>query len=452
MNYSKRTILRFAFGVISGIVSGNALASTRGNLDGKNIVVIGAGISGLVAANILQNWGAEVLVLEARSQPGGRTRTSMSLGAPFEIGAGWIHGLSPDNPIRQLADRAGSSFFTTNDDSIELYTTDGSEIDEDDWDKIEETWYEVLDALNAESAGSLLQNLIEHGDEVFDDPNIRWIFSAYAEFDYGASLKDISASLIHKMSGFSGDDVILTDGYQKIIKLLAKNLKIRKNTSVSSVIYGMNDKVKIETYNGIFSGDYAICSVPLGVLKNNSINFKPDLPSQLKSSIDRVGFGTVTKLAIKFTDQFWDSDVQYYGTVNEETGRWPLWLNYRTFSDENILLGFCFGDYALAADKMSDQNLLKDALEVLSNIWEDDVSGVAAIMRTKWLEDTFSFGAYSFPKPDNSEEDFEILSEPLNGRVFFCGEHTNLRFLATTHGALMSGMRVADQISKEINQ
>ena len=448
MRYSKRTILRFAVGVISGLISGNAFASQRENLQGKNIIVIGAGISGLIAANMLQNRGAEVLVLEARSQLGGRTRTSMLLGAPFEIGAGWIHGPSPDNPIRRLADKADSSFFITNDDSIELYTTDGSELEEDDWDTIEEIWYEVLEELDVESAGSLLQNVNEYDDEIWDDPNIRWIFSAYTEFEFGASLKDISASLIHKMIRFSGDDVILTDGYQKVIELLAKNIKIRKNTSVASIIYSNNDQVKIETNSGIFSGDYAICSVPLGVLKNNSIAFYPDLPSQLKSSIDRVGFGTVTKLAIKFTKQFWDSDVQYYGTVAEETGRWPLWLNYKTFSEENILLGFCFGDYALFADKMSDQNLLNDALKVLSNVWKDDVSDVAAIMRTNWLGDPLSFGAYSFPKPDNSEEDFEIFSEPLKGRVFFCGEHTNLRFLANTHGALMSGMRVANQISK----
>lgn len=111
MKYSKRTILQFAVGVISGLTSGNIFASKRDNLQGKNIIVIGAGISGLVAANILQNRGAEVLVLEARSQFGGRTRTNMHLGAPFEIGAGWIHGPSTDNPIRQLADSADSSFL-----------------------------------------------------------------------------------------------------------------------------------------------------------------------------------------------------------------------------------------------------------------------------------------------------------------------------------------------------
>ncbi|MAI59301.1 MAG: amine oxidase [Rhodobacteraceae bacterium] len=429
------------------LLPGNAIASTKKNLEGQKIIVIGAGISGLVAANMLQNWGAEVLVLEAKRHPGGRTRTSMRLGAPFEFGAGWIHGPSLDNPIRQLAGWAGSSFFITDDDSIELYTINGSEISEDDWDEIEEIWYEVLDELDVDSTGSILQNLNEYDDGIWEDPNIRWIFSAYTEFDYGASLKDISAGLINEESGYPGADVILTDGYQKIIDLLAQNVKIRKSTPVISIKYDFNDHVEIEVENETFSASYAICSVPLGVLKSGSIAFYPNLPSYIKTSISRVGFGTVTKLAIKFNNQFWDSNVQYYGTVTKKTGRWPLWMNYKTFSDEKILMGFCFGDYAATADKMSDQDLLKDALEVLSNVWGEAVANVVDLMRTSWSQDPFSFGAYSYKRVGNSREDFENLSKPLNSRLFFCGEHTNFDFSATTHGALMSGIRAADQIA-----
>lgn len=448
VKYTKRALLRLTFGIIGALISGNTFAKTNKNFRDQKVIVIGAGISGLVAANMLQNWGAEVLVLEARSHPGGRTRTSMRLGAPFEFGAGWIHGPSPDNPIRQLAAWAGSNFFITDDDSIELYTTDGSAIEADDWDEIEEIWYEVLDELDSDSTGSILQNLNEYDDEIWEDPNIRWIFSAYTEFDYGAPLKDISAGLINEANGFPGADVILTDGYQKIIDLLSQNVKIRKDTPVTLIKYDFIDHVEIEAANESFSANCAICSVPLGVLKSGSITFSPKLPSYINTSIERVGFGTVTRLAIKFTDQFWDSDVQYYGTVTEATGRWPLWMNYRTFSNEKILMGFCFGAYAIIADKMSDQDLLRDALEVLKNVWGEEVANVADLMRTSWSQDPFSFGAYSCPKADNSKEDFENLSKPLNSRLFFCGEHTNFYFSATTHGAVMSGIRAADQISK----
>ena len=446
VKYSKRSFGKIGLGLLSSIMAGNAFASLKQDLEGKKITVIGAGISGLTAANVLRNRGGEVTVLEAKNHVGGRIQTDWNLGAPFELGAGWIHGPSAENPVRSLADKVDSTFFITDDEAIEIYDVTGDEMDEDESDEIEEIWYEVLEEMDADSEGSILKILNEYDDEIWENPNVRWIFSAYTEFEYGGSINDISAGLIHEMSGYSGDDVIITSGYDKIIKILAQHLDIRINSPVRSVSYGYSDRVTVETKGETFTSDYVICSVPLGVLKNDSITFSPNLPPYMKTSINKVGFGTVTKLAIKFTSQFWDSDVQYYGTVNENTGRWPLWLNYKTFSDENILMGFCFGDYALTADRMSDQELLNDALEVINNIWEDDVTDVQAILRTSWLKDPFSLGAYSFPASQNTEEDFENLFEPQNERLFFCGEHTNLLYLATTHGALLSGIRAANQI------
>ena len=446
VKYSKRSFGKIGLGLLSSIMAGNAFASLKQDLEGKKITVIGAGISGLTAANVLRNRGGEVTVLEAKNHVGGRIQTDWNLGAPFELGAGWIHGPSAENPVRSLADKVDSTFFITDDEAIEIYDVTGDEMDEDESDEIEEIWYEVLEEMDADSEGSILKILNEYDDEIWENPNVRWIFSAYTEFEYGGSINDISAGLIHEMSGYSGDDVIITSGYDKIIKILAQHLDIRINSPVRSVSYGYSDHVTVETKGETFTSDYVICSVPLGVLKNDSITFSPNLPPYMKTSINKVGFGTVTKLAIKFTSQFWDSDVQYYGTVNENTGRWPLWLNYKTFSDENILMGFCFGDYALTADRMSDQELLNDALEVINNIWEDDVTDVQAILRTSWLKDPFSLGAYSFPASQNTEEDFENLFEPQNERLFFCGEHTNLLHLATTHGALLSGIRAANQI------
>ena len=446
VKYSKRSFGKIGLGLLSSIMAGNAFASLKQDLEGKKITVIGAGISGLTAANVLRNRGGEVTVLEAKNHVGGRIQTDWNLGAPFELGAGWIHGPSAENPVRSLADKVDSTFFITDDEAIEIYDVTGDEMDEDESDEIEEIWYEVLEEMDADSEGSILKILNEYDDEIWENPNVRWIFSAYTEFEYGGSINDISAGLIHEMSGYSGDDVIITSGYDKIIKILAQHLDIRINSPVRSVSYGYSDHVTVETKGETFTSDYVICSVPLGVLKNDSITFSPNLPPYMKTSINKVGFGTVTKLAIKFTSQFWDSDVQYYGTVNENTGRWPLWLNYKTFSDENILMGFCFGDYALTADRMADQELLNDALEVINNIWEDDVTDVQAILRTSWLKDPFSLGAYSFPASQNTEEDFENLFEPQNERLFFCGEHTNLLYLATTHGALLSGIRAANQI------
>ncbi len=71
------------------------------NPNGKTVVVIGGGISGLAAAKKMKEKGFSVIVLEAQEKIGGRMRTDRSLGVAFDEGASWIHGPS-GNPITSL--------------------------------------------------------------------------------------------------------------------------------------------------------------------------------------------------------------------------------------------------------------------------------------------------------------------------------------------------------------
>jgi len=64
----------------------------------SKIIVIGAGIAGLAAANLLQRQGVDVTVLEARERIGGRIHVDYSWGMPVAKGAAWIHG-GQNNPI-----------------------------------------------------------------------------------------------------------------------------------------------------------------------------------------------------------------------------------------------------------------------------------------------------------------------------------------------------------------
>ena len=449
MNISRRYALKSFLSLLSYISLSKVSLGNNQILAQKDVIVIGAGISGLVAASTLIQKGANVTILEAKDYVGGRIKTDRSLGAPFEFGAGWIHGPSKENPIRNLADRSNSSLFVTDDNSCELLNLSGNNIDEKVWDEIEEIWEEIVsDEIDSNTEGSILDAINEYDSNIWSNPNIRWIFSAYEEFDYGGPVQEISAGLINKMSGFPTVDVIFKDGYDEIINLLSKNLQIQTNSIVKSVNYSSSDNITVSTTSKNYECDFVICSVPLGVLKSNSIEFNPELPEYLQDSIENVGFGTVTKLALKFTDQFWDSDVQYYYTVAKETGRWPVWMNYRTFSKEKILMGLCMGDYAKKADLMSTEELTEDGLKVLKNVWEGTVGEVQNVLKTSWLNDPFTKGAYSFPRVDNSKEDFENLAEPIDNKLFFCGEHTDLEYLATTHGAFFTGIRAAKEVVK----
>lgn len=74
-----------------------------------DVIVIGAGVSGLTAAQELREHGYHVTVLERESYPGGRIYTDNIDGAPIDRGAYLLHGIS-DNPLVPLAEQVGAEY------------------------------------------------------------------------------------------------------------------------------------------------------------------------------------------------------------------------------------------------------------------------------------------------------------------------------------------------------
>ena len=92
----------------------------------KRILVIGAGLAGLIAAHKLQNQGYEVVVVEARDRIGGRIWTSSQWpDMPLDLGATWIHGVT-GNPLTKLAQRIKAKRLSTSYGSTLVYNTAGS--------------------------------------------------------------------------------------------------------------------------------------------------------------------------------------------------------------------------------------------------------------------------------------------------------------------------------------
>ncbi len=88
-----------------------------------DVVIIGAGISGLACAQALKNAGKNVVVLEAKERIGGRLHSINYEDETFDLGASWIHGID-NNPIWEIAQNneietaifnyIGSDFFHEN--------------------------------------------------------------------------------------------------------------------------------------------------------------------------------------------------------------------------------------------------------------------------------------------------------------------------------------------------
>ncbi len=248
---------------------------------GKNALVIGAGVAGLSVAQRLKEMGADVVLLESQDRLGGRLWTDRSLGSPFELGAGWIHG-PQGNPISELADSIAATTFVTNDDSLIVYDGQGNQITESLIDQLDadfENLLEQIDELVDAQADIPLQAAIESANaDALNDELLKWGLTAFAEFDTGGAIEDLSAFYFDEDESFGSADVILTEGYDAILDPLSEGLTTHLQNEVQRIEYG-DPGVTVTTNQGAFSGDFAVITLPLGVLKQGKVAFSPELPN-----------------------------------------------------------------------------------------------------------------------------------------------------------------------------
>jgi len=334
---------------------------------------------------------------------------------------------------------------------ISVFNQQGNELGNTELETVDGNWADLLEqiseALDDDDRRDLRQVISDLNPDMLNDPGVMWALSAYTEFSKGGAIEKLFALYYDADKAFPGDDVVVTTGYDKILKPLSKNLDIRLSTKTFKINYDDNGVI-IETNQGSFQADYVICSVPLGVLKSNTISFNPALPDNVQENINTIGFGSVTKIAFKFQNAFWDTGTQYFGIMTKPKGRWNYWLNYRTFSNENVILGLSMGDYALTADAMNDKDMEQDALAVLKNVWGDDVGVPFQTLTTHWSTDPFAFGAYAYATPNAQPSQFDDLAAPIAEKLFLCGEHTTFDYAGTVHGAYLSGLRAAENVIK----
>lgn len=413
----------------------------------KTVLIIGAGISGLAAAKKLKEKGFTVIVLEAQEKIGGRLRTVRSMGIAFDEGASWIHGPN-GNPITKLASQAGAKTYLTDDDNLEVFDNNGTAYSDTFLDS---QYTQFENALNTvRSAGTKRQSFQTIFNSLYptEANNTLWkyMLSAYLEFDTGGDISKLSSKHFYDDEAFPGKDVIVINGYDKVANLLGQGLDIRLNSRVTEINYNATKSLVKENGNSI-EADYVIVSVPLGVLKNNSIAFQPSLPASKLSAIQNIQMGNVNKFLFIWNTPFWDTNIQYIGYTPETKGKFNYFMNMMKFlPTTNGLMTFAFGDYATVTETMTDAQINSEVMAQLKTIYGNSIPNPTNMLRTKWGQNINTFGAYSFATNGTTSADFETMATEINNKLFFAGEHTERDYRGTVHGAYLSGIREADKI------
>jgi monoamine oxidase len=271
------------------------------------------------------------------------------------------------------------------------------------------------------------------------------MLSAYLEFSTGGDISKLSSKFFDDDEEFNGEDLIITNGYDKVADFLAQGLDVRLNTRVTQIDYS-NAKVGITANGENLEADYAIVTVPLGVLKNNAIGFIPTLPSEKLDAITHTNIGNVNKFLLVWNTPFWDTDLQYIGYTPETKGKFNYFLNIKKFSPSNGLMTFALGDYATQSESMTDSEVIDEIMLHLKSIYGNNIPNPTHFLRTKWGQNINAYGAYSYPTFGTTSADFDTLANEVDNKLFFAGEHTERDYRGTVHGAYLSGIREADKI------
>lgn len=425
--------------------------------DNISVLVVGAGMSGVKAANQLSKQGFKVTVLEGRDRVGGRTWSDDSLGTPLDLGASWIHGIE-DNPIYQLAKELGVPLHEWDYENQVTYDAKGKELSKVD-EYLEENdnsmYYWAAKALFNDSNATVQDAVdigVESGDlEGFSDAEINFIANTGIEQDVAADSRDISLAGLWKLEGFDGPDVIFPQGYDALVKALADDLDIRLNTWVKGIKY-TDEQVEVTTSKGVFKADYVIVTVPLGVLKKGKIAFEPSLPLNKKEAINGLDMGVLNKVYLAFDHVFWDNNVANMAQISQQKGHWSYWINLAPATGIPILTAFNVATFGKEIEVFSDTDIIEFAMVELRRMYGNEIPQPNGHLITRWNSDPFSYGSYSYVPKGVSASMRNVLAEPIANKVFFAGEATHSLYPSTVHGAYLSGEREANRIMTLVNK
>lgn len=420
------------------------------DVSGKRVIVVGAGIAGLNAAQLMQKQGFEVTVLESRNRIGGRLWSDHSLGnATVDLGASWIHGIR-FNPIHSLAQQHNIPLIEWDYDNSSFYDTEGNE-NPALAAKIE-TLVNTLgsSALSGNSSSSTIDEVVEQArvDERLEDyteSQVNYVISSYIESEYAGPSDKLSAHALEEGSAFGGAEVIFPQGYDQLATVLATNINIELGHRVTEINYESENPTVIAN-DKVFSADHVLVTVPLGVLKKDIIRFTPSLPTNKTNAIRALDMGTLNKVYLKFSNAFWENEATNIEYISDTKGKYVTWLNLTQATGEPILMAFTSGNFGKSMENFSDEEIIADAMTVLRTIYGDNIPDPDSSIITRWANDPHSYGSYSYLTVEADNQMRETLAEAVQAKVFFAGEATHEDYPATVHGAYLSGKREAEKI------
>lgn len=447
----------------------------------RDVVVVGAGPSGLTAARELTKAGLSVAVLEARDRVGGRTWTDTVDGAVLEIGGQWV---SPDQTVLlDLLDelglktysryRSGESVYIGADGQPVRYTGDSFPVDPAtavEMDKL----IALLDALAAEigptepwahpkarelDTVSFHHWLRANSDNEEACNNIGLFIAGGMLTKPAHAFSALQAVLMAASAGsfthLTDEDFILdkrvVGGMQQVSLLQAQELgdDVVLNSPVRTINWedgAGGQRVTVVSERATVNARFVIMAVPPNLYSR--VSFNPPLPRRQHQMHQHQSLGLVIKVHAVYSTPFWRED----GLSGTGFGAGSLvqevYDNTNHGDTRGTLVGFISDEKADAVFELSADERKRVVLESIAGFLGDKALEPEVYYESDWGSEEWTRGAYASSYDLGGLHRYGKDQHTPVGPIYWCSSDLAAEGYQHVDGAIRMGRLTAARIAE----
>ena len=411
--------------------------------------IIGAGIAGLYAADMLQRQGISVKIYEASNRIGGRIR---SVGSWADHGMEWgaQEVLGKNHVLYDLLMNNAAQFVSS---TIQDYAwVNGYWLNEELMKENQATKKldEIIATLSSYDGADMIANLYAENQGIFGSTQHIW--NARMGVQKGSStdimgIRGIADGIQASSNG--SDHLVFQNGNWEVLLLSSfQELAVQFDTPILNIDYNAEKVILTDTNGSTYEHDKVLVAVPHSILKNQ-LTFAPLLPTELRSQINAIAMRPALMVAMKFSAPFWPEDarrIQIPGIWNEfeVTGS-----GGRSAGNNYLLARITGSAYQTAIDLGT--GLEAALLTELNSYFGDQVATSAFVesQRFDWGLEPWIQGAQSYSTV-GTQGSRAGLTNSVEHKIYFAGEATHAEgHHGTVHGAMETAIRAVQQILQE---
>jgi len=476
-------------GMLSAVTGGMAVAA-RSEPD-YDLIVVGAGLSGLYAAMIAEDEGLRVAVLEGRGRVGGRVKTLMQVPGRPEAGgeviggnyarlmyvaerlelplvpptllgprAGWMYRIRETDILAQQWESHRLNPLSGEDRRLlpnELLATlshrrnplSGQPLDA--WLMPEMRQYDIphstylREQLGLDAETIRLMNVVIHTDHI-DNTSALHELRRYAVGEFNRQ-RGGGGAFVRSASGGTAA-LQVQGGMSRLVEAMAASLS--GDVFLNAPVFSMEDRgdfVEVALGDGrVFTAKQVICSAPLPVA--HKIRIYPKIGGMHGEAMRSIAYGLSLQVHFALRRNFWEEDGLPEAVWTDSLVERFTVLARGPAGEPTSAIAFINGYPVRAFDLLSDDEVARIVQREIERIRPSTRGALQPILVESCHRDPFGAGDWIFWRPGQVTR-FGRLLRDNHGNIHFAGEHTAVMERGM-EGAMESGERAAIDVLQRL--